>query len=166
MGPVYRPGHYGVSLLVYAPLGAVVLAAGYPVLAYLGGAAMVGLAMLPDLDQRVPFLDHRGPTHTVLFALLVGAGMGALAVLAGRNQGSMATAGVASFAFAVGTLSVLAHLAADVLTPMGIRPFWPVSGRSYSLAVARADNTIANYVLLATGVFASAIALAAVGSVA
>lgn len=162
---MYRTGHYGTALLAYAPLGALVLAVGYPVLAYLGGVAMVGLAMLPDYDTQVPFLDHRGVTHTVAFALLVGAGMAALTGLAVANRGSMATVGVAAFAFLVGTLSVLAHLAADVLTPMGIRPFWPVSGQSYSLEVTRADNTVANYALLALGVFATALVLAGVGAV-
>lgn len=162
---MYRPGHYGVALLVYAPLGALVIVTGYPVLAYLGGVAMVGLAMLPDYDTQVPFLDHRGVTHTVAFALLVGAGLSALAALAVANRGSMATAGVAAFAFLVGTLSVLAHLAADALTPMGIRPFWPVSGRSYSLEVTTADDTVANYALLALGVFATALALAGIGAV-
>lgn len=162
--PVYRPGHYGASLLVYAPLGGVVLAAGYPVLAYLGGAAMVGLAMLPDYDMKVPFVDHRGPTHTVLFALLVGSALAALAALAAPERGSMATVGLAGFAFAVGTLSVLAHVAADLLTPMGVRPFWPVSGTTYTLSVATADSTVANYVLLALGVFASVLALAGAGA--
>jgi inner membrane protein len=31
--------------------------------------------MVPDYDQRVPGIAHRGPTHTVWFAALVGLGV-------------------------------------------------------------------------------------------
>lgn len=38
---------------------------------------------------------------------------------------------VSLFAFAVGTLAIIAHLIADLLTPMGIKPFWPLSNKRY-----------------------------------
>jgi inner membrane protein len=31
--------------------------------------------MVPDYDQRVPGIAHRGPTHTVWFAALVSLGV-------------------------------------------------------------------------------------------
>jgi inner membrane protein len=64
------------------------------------------------------------------------------------------------FGFLVGTLSILSHLLADVVTPAGIAPLWPLSGTNYSLDLARADSTVANYALLALGVFVSVALLA------
>ncbi|WP_394295466.1 hypothetical protein [Halorubrum kocurii] len=50
--------------------------------------------MIPDWDQRVPFISHRGPTHTVWFALLVGAVYAAIGAALGSSVG---VAGVALF---------------------------------------------------------------------
>ena len=69
---MHREGHIGAALVAYAPVGAVALALGFETLALVGAVAAGGLSMLPDYDQRVPGLDHRGPTHTVWFALVVG----------------------------------------------------------------------------------------------
>ncbi|MEF8856086.1 MAG: metal-dependent hydrolase [Haloplanus sp.] len=154
---MYRRGHLGVSLLVFAPVGFALVLLGRPDLAVVGGAAMLWLAMLPDWDQRVPFLSHRGPTHTLAFALLVGAaGAGAGAGLATVLDGGRAT--LVPFGFAIGALAILAHLLADALTPSGVPFLWPLSGRDVSVYLTRADNTLANYVLLAVGVCATAAA--------
>ncbi|MFC4405821.1 metal-dependent hydrolase [Haloarchaeobius iranensis] len=154
---MYRTGHYGVSLLLYAPVGFALLVAGYPAVCLLGGAAMLALAPLPDYDLRVPFVEHRGPTHTLAFALLVGG------VLGGASYASAPTLGldprVAGLAgVVVGTYGIVAHLVGDVLTPAGIAPFWPVSSRNYSLSVTRADSTVANTALLALGVVLTVVA--------
>lgn len=66
---------------------------------------------------------------------------------------------LAVFGFVVGTVTIVSHLLADVITPMGITPFWPVSGRQYTLSLTRADNTVANYLLLVAGGIAVAAAL-------
>ena len=58
---MYKTGHYGAALLVYAPVGYLLLAVD-PALAVVGGAGAVALSRLPDYDLRVPFLDHRGVT--------------------------------------------------------------------------------------------------------
>ena len=44
------------------------VAVGQPLAALLTGGAMLWLAMLPDVDHRVPGIPHRGPTHSLLFA--------------------------------------------------------------------------------------------------
>ncbi|MFB6219587.1 MAG: metal-dependent hydrolase [Halobacteriaceae archaeon] len=154
---MYRTGHYGVALLVYAPVGVALLAAGRSDAALVGGALVLALTPLPDYDQRVPAITHRGVTHTVGFALLVGAVVGGAAVLA--DLGPRA----AGFGFLVGALAVGAHLLADWLTPAGIRPFWPLSGREYSLSVTTAANPVANYLLLALGVLVTVAGLLALG---
>lgn len=160
-------GHYGVALGAYAPLVAWLLGRGLPELAFGGGVVLLWLAMLPDVDTRLPVVSHRGSTHTFLFALAAGVAVGLAAEFAVAPTvgefGAVAWIGVpgfgtglGEFGFVIGTLAILSHLLADVITPMGIRPFWPLSGRSFSLDVTPARNTVANYVLLAAGTFLAA----------
>jgi inner membrane protein len=149
---MYRAGHYGAALLAYAPVGGAALATGFEVAAVAGGALTLALAPLPDYDQRVPLISHRGSTHTVAFALLVGLVTGALGFVAGSETGLASAAAAGAFGLVVGTLAIGSHLLADVITPAGIAPFWPLSSRNYTLALARADNTVANYLLLALGI--------------
>jgi len=149
---MHRPGHYGTALICYAPIAVIVMALGVVEMAVAGGAIVVGGAMLPDYDQRVPGISHRGPTHTVWFALAVGAVLGGAGALIGGVIPTV-VGGVS------GVLLVLAHLLADVLTPMGIRPFAPVRDTKYTLDVARAANPVANYALLVVGILAAGTAL-------
>jgi len=154
---MYRRGHWGVSLLVFAPIGFALLWLGRPDLALVGGGAMLWLSTLPDVDHRLPGISHRGPTHTLAFALLVGAvGAGAGVGLASVLDGGRTT--LVAFGFGIGTLGILAHLLADALTPAGVPFLWPLSGRDFSVYLTRADNTLANYTLLAVGVCATAAA--------
>ncbi|WP_257299977.1 metal-dependent hydrolase [Haloarchaeobius sp. FL176] len=161
---MYRTGHYGVSLLLYAPVGFALLVAGYPAVCLLGGAAMLALAPLPDYDLRVPFVEHRGPTHTLAFALLVGTVLGGASYVSAPTLGLDPRVAGATGVF-VGTYGIVAHLVGDVLTPAGIAPFWPVSSRNYSLSVTRADSTVANTALLALGVFLTVVAAVVGGRV-
>lgn len=157
---MYRTGHYGVSLLLYAPVGLALLVLDAPGLAVLGGAGVLALSRVPDLDLRVPGISHRGVTHTLLFALLVGAAFaGAVVVLAGAGSDPLPAAELwtnAAFAFGVGAFGILAHLAADALTPAGVPLLWPLSSHSYSVSLTTADSTVWNYLLLALGTLAAA----------
>jgi len=154
---MYRRGHWGVSLLVFAPVGFGLVSLGRPDLALVAGGTMLWLSTVPDWDHRLPVISHRGPTHTLAFALLVGlVGAGAGAGLATALSGDRTT--FVAFGFAIGTLGILAHLLADVLTPAGVPLLWPLSGRDFSVYLTRADNTVANYTLLAVGVCATAAA--------
>lgn len=167
---MHRTGHLGASLLAFAPIGFALVRAGEPLLAYLAGATMLWFAMLPDYDLRISFISHRGPTHTFLFAALVGGAFGAVGYALDGPLGAVgvpatdATAvppglDLALFGFGLGVATVLAHLLADALTPMGVRPFWPVWDRRYTLGLVRAANPLANYALFVLGVFAAAAAL-------
>ena len=150
-----RTGHYGVALGVYAPVGAVVLAAGFDELALLGGGVAVAGAMLPDLDERVQGIRHRGPTHTVWFALAVGVVFGLVGAAVGIRTEPTAAVGLGAFGALVGFLTVFAHLLADLLTPAGIRPFAPLRDTEYTLDVTHASHRVANYLLLTAGVGAA-----------
>lgn len=73
---MHKTGHIGAALLVYSPIGLVLLLSGFDELAVLGGVGMIALATLPDCDHQLPIIAHRGPTHSITFALLLGALLG------------------------------------------------------------------------------------------
>ncbi|MCU4924630.1 metal-dependent hydrolase [Halobacteria archaeon AArc-dxtr1] len=157
---MYQQGHYGAALLAYAPVGVAVGMAGFETAALLGAMACVSVSTLPDVDHRLPFVAHRGPTHSLAFVLLVAvsfaAGMAAIGDVTGAAVGSERV----GFAFVVGAIGVGSHLLADAVTPMGIRPLWPVSDRHYTADLVAAKNPLANYALLGLG-----LAVTAVGTV-
>jgi inner membrane protein len=150
---VYRNGHLGVALVLFAPVGATLVVVGKPAFAYLAGVAMLWLAMLPDVDHRLPGVSHRGVTHTLSFALAVGAALGAAGAFAAARLALADPVVGGVVGFSAGALSVLAHLLADLLTPAGVPILWPLSSRRYSLELVCASNRIANTLLLLTGVF-------------
>ena len=154
---MYKSGHVGVALLVYAPLGYVLTANGTTELAILGGLTMVALSTLPDADYWIPLVDHRGPTHTFPFAVLVGLSVGILGAASGLSFLGPSPATLAALGFVVGTLSILSHIAADSVTPMGIRPLWPLSGRHVTFDIVPAKDPVANFVLLSAGVVSVAV---------
>lgn len=149
-------------MLVYAPVGGVLTAFGYELLALAGAVVVVGGTMVPDYDRSITRLRRRGPTHTVwfagLFGLLVGAVWGLLGNLV---AGASAAPGLFGFGLLVGTLAVVVHILGDVLTVDGVRPFAPVSDRRYAVGMERAMDLPSNYLLLAVGatVFACAFLL-------
>ena len=151
---MYKTGHYGAALLVYAPVGFLLLSVD-PGVAIAGCLGSVGLSRLPDYDLRVPFLEHRGITHTLLFLSAVTATLGGSGFLVGQRVGvdPVLAAGLGAVVAVVGIGS---HLLADALTPAGVPLLWPLSGTDYSVSVARASNPIANYGLLVLGVAATA----------
>ena len=156
---VHRQGHIGVGLLLYAPVAYAALSAGRSVLAVAGFAVMIWLAMLPDVDLRLPFVSHRGPTHTLGFAAVVGLACGAAGWFLGIELVGFEPRLLGPFGVGLGVLAVVAHLVADWLTPMGIAPFWPLSSARFSLGFARASSTLANGFLFVLGVGATAAVL-------
>ena len=152
---MYKTGHYGAALLVYAPVGFMLLSVD-PALAVLGGVGAVALARLPDYDLRVPFVEHRGVTHTLLFLGLVAAVLGGCGYHAAGAFGTepTRTAGLGVVVAVIAVVAVGSHLLADALTPAGVPLLWPLSGRRFSADVATASNPLANYGLLALGMVA------------
>jgi len=167
---VYRSGHYGVALLAYSPVLYALGSLGRVVAAGVGLAVVLAVTTLPDADHDLPLVSHRGVTHTLLFAGVVGVAAGAAAWLLASPDGvGIAPMRALELAAGVGgaaAFGVLAHLLADALTPMGVAVLWPASGKRYSLGVTTADSTIWNVGLLAAGVFATAVAAVLAGPVA
>ena len=160
---MYRKGHLGVSLLLFAPVGYVLVGAGHPAVAAVAGLAMVQLSTLPDIDHRLPMVEHRGATHSLAFAALVG-GAGAAV---GAAAGSVFSVGLPlpAVGFAIGALTILAHLLGDMLTPMGVNYLWPLPVSPVSLSLTRADNPVANSGLFGLGLAVTAGWIAVVGGV-
>ena len=173
---MHRAGHTGVWMLLYAPVAFTLLSEGRPEVAVLGAAIVYGVEQIPDADQFIPFLKHRGFSHTVAFAVLVGLVLGAIGLFIGERAfltvGNWITAQgfdnvgsalieaetavnereLARIGFGMGTFGILAHLAGDVVTKMGIQPFLPVSSWRISLSRLRARNPVANQLLFTLGI--------------
>ena len=158
---VYRKGHVGASLVVYAPFGFLVTALVSIEVGLVGAAGVASLAMVPDLDTRIPFVKHRGITHTVWFALLIGLAFGLVGLAVGLQTGVVEALLFGGAAFLFGAVTIVSHLLADALTPMGIRPYAPVSDTEYTLDLFTAANPLANYGLLGLGGVVVAVALVA-----
>lgn len=181
-----RIGHLGAGLLIYAPVFAALLRVDSPVAGIIGLVIVLWTAPLPDIDLRFPGLTHRGPTHTVAFALIVGlawtlfgwmageylattalpalAGVDLLATLLGWHRlledlHTIDRGSLALIAGGSGLLGIVSHLLADVITPAGIAPFWPVSSNRHSLSLCRSSNRVANSLLFVLGTGAIAIVL-------
>lgn len=179
---MHRRGHVGIVLLAYAPVGFVLLGERQLGLALLGLIGVLLVEPLPDSDFWLPGLSHRGTSHSLLAALVVGGVIGALGwvigdrvavllanVLAGLDTASVGIfAGLfqwiaeqlgaldgrvlAVFGFMVGVFGIFVHLLADALTIAGIRPLLPLSRWRLSMSSLRSDSPLANNVLLGLGV--------------
>lgn len=177
---MHRSGHWGMALLFYSPVVSGALTADTTTLPLViaGVVLTSSLCMLPDIDQNLPLVKHRGITHTIWFALLVGVtlGGGAFVVTQGAGQsvfgqwiqgetllGSPLAVTVGWFFGVTGVLVVVSHLAGDWLTKMGIRPWSPVSTHKHRLGITSADSLIANSVLYLLGA-GTALASFAVGT--
>jgi inner membrane protein len=141
---IYLKGHLGLTATLYVPFG-VVLAASDPSLALGAGVLTLACGLAPDIDSYVSdrFLEHRGLTHTVGFAALVG--------VVGAWMFSHPPIDTPALGFALGVVGVGSHLVADWLNPMGIAPWYPVFDRRYSIAFCNADDPTVNWLLLALG---------------
>ena len=146
---MYRLGHVGAALLAYVPVGIALSLTASPALGALGGLVALALSTLPDADEHLP-IRHRGPTHSIPFVVAVSGLLGALAAGTAPFMG-LAPAMTGAVCATAAAISLLSHLAADSVTPMGIRPFWPVSDRHYTFDVTPAKNPRANWALFAAG---------------
>ena len=162
---MYLLGHIGISLLLFAPLAGLLVSTGQPLLAVLTGLLMVALGPLPDLDTYTDRLAHRGSTHTVWFALGVGlvAGLGAGLWNGYISSHRLLPVLIPSWFGGVSTLAILGHLAGDLVTPMGLWPFRPVSDRHVTVDLTPSKSPWANRLCFVAGSVALASALLVVG---
>lgn len=143
-------GHLGISLLIYAPIAYVLLVSGREKAMATGLVVVLLLTPLPDIDMVLPFVAHRGVTHTFPAAVCLGVVVGI-----GGWTSSLSSAGSgrdrAAFGFFLGSLSVVSHLLGDVVTPMGIQLMYPVSSTRYTLDLVSAFDLEVNRLLFVLG---------------
>ncbi|RBI59387.1 hypothetical protein DMJ13_22435 [halophilic archaeon] len=178
---MYRHGHLGISLLTLAPLIYVLTSAGHVAIPILVAIGILTVEPLPDNDQWIPGLSHRGTSHSFTAATIVGvvcAGLGwvlghyvtvplakwvqpratatdvAMILTVGEQLAILDSSTLAGFGFVVGVGGICVHLAGDIITVSGIQPFLPFSPRRVPLSGLRADSMLANSVLFLAGTVA------------
>lgn len=174
---MHRKGHTGINMIAYAPIIAVLLLIddAFIAVAAFGLALALSVAMLPDIDIKISSIKHRGPTHTVWFAI----GMGIITslfltgVLVGLYElgsvehvesltGFALTPRVNMFIVLFGGFSVswgvTSHFIGDIITPMGLRPFKPVKNTKYTFDLVLAANKTANWLCYVFGYIAIGVA--------
>ncbi|REA05780.1 metal-dependent hydrolase [Haloferax sp. Atlit-6N] len=149
---MYKTGHQGAAFLFATPFALFAGLFGEPAVILFGAFVVSGLASAPDLDLRTRFIKHRGITHTVWAALATGVVTSIVGLAVGFAYGGvLAGIGFLFFFGLLGVFTILSHIAADALTPMGVRPFAPVSSKRYTWSLVKAANPIANYALAGLG---------------
>lgn len=181
---MYRHGHLGIALLTLAPTTYILASAEHVAIAVLVALGILTIEPLPDRDQWIPGLSHRGTSHSFTAATIVGivcAGLGwvfghyvtvpfaewvqsratetdiAMVATVGEQLTILDPATLSGVGFAVGAGGICVHLAGDIITTSGIQPFLPFSHQRISLSGLRADSTIANTIFLLLGITAIAI---------
>lgn len=150
-----RHGHLGLALIVASPLAFLVGAVqGVEWSLVVFGSALL-VDRIPDIDQRLPFVSHRGVTHTLIFGIMVSMVLAsAVSILIAiphhsgpLNEGTLNFITRSPMAFAIvfggGTSGFLAHLFGDVLTEAydyTVNPFWPVSRRAITYGLVSPDS--------------------------
>lgn len=173
---MYRLGHTGIGLLLGA---AAIWLANLPSGAFIALGIIV-TTVLPDIDQRIDSLSHRGVTHTVLFGPFTGLFVGVGVFLFIRELNTRLQAlrvvdvtlgdpGVIGALVGIGgCIGVLGHIMGDILTIGGqfrCRPLWPISSAPIALGLCTAKNTAANEGLFTAGALALALAIQTLPSV-
>lgn len=72
-----RKGHVGMTLLAFAPVAYLLVGDGKLLLAVLGWLGIQAVEPLPDQDFHLPFLNHRGLSHSLVAILVIGGVLGA-----------------------------------------------------------------------------------------
>lgn len=164
---MYKTGHQGLAMILYSPVGLALLLFGLGVHAIAGFFTVIFLSTLPDIDMKLP-IKHRGPTHTVWFAIGVGIVIGIIFAAAAQgyyiNADSIGETvqtgedifilGTGLFGLFIGFYGIVAHILGDVITPMGVRPFAPVKKKRYRYVLTKAASDTGNYLLWVFGICA------------
>lgn len=153
---MHQEGHAGLNLLLFAPIAYWLVAQGEMLVMGLAMIGVVGMAPIPDIDMQLP-IRHRGPTHSVWFAVLAGVVYAIFLLIAGA--GDLTLVETASVGFASGVVGVIGHMLGDMITPMGVAPFEPVSSHWVGLGWVKSGDKRVNRYFFQAGVYALTAAL-------
>jgi inner membrane protein len=170
---MYRAGHYGAALIAASPLAFALTYFHQPFVAVASVITMLALTRIPDWDMWLPGVSHRGITHTIVFTIFIGGLMAVTfpALLYVFRSPLMSYLPVtlepatyvsaAGLGFLTGALAILAHLAADIITPRGIHPFLPHDSTRYTLDLVPARSPSGNALLQLVGLVCIVVAFGA-----
>jgi inner membrane protein len=127
MAPVFHVAAFDPAYLGLAVAGSLLPDVDHP-------KSWVGRRTRPISTAIASVLGHRGITHSAIAV----AGLVAVLLHAGYQRGAVA-------ALAVGYLS---HLAADLLTPRGLRLAWPLRG-TWALPLCRTGSLMEGVIVVA-----------------
>ncbi len=175
---MYSQGHWGIALLMYAPIVFVGLLIQPDFLPqFLLGLAIIAFSStIPDIDMQLKNwtpIKHRGITHTVPFAVFIGLFSAAFAFPFAWY--SHQTLGVifptmmdvyifTGFSIFLGFYGTVSHFFGDMITPMGLRPLKPFSKKRFRFVLSfwgqesKAANMYWNYAFYTLGVVVVALA--------
>lgn len=169
-----RHGHVGLDFLVFTPIAYYLFWSGRAWLVLFGLLGLLVLEPLVDLDRFVPGAEHRGASHSLFGALVVGVVCGVVVyVLTGyfvtsltklafgqpvivsgsTEQSPFNLARNAWIGFVIGTGSVLLHLLGDSLTDSSVRPLLPFAESRLSFDLVSREGW-SQFVLFAAGLSA------------
>lgn len=163
---MHSKGHAGMSLFLSAPILAVFLYFDYLLLGLFFVGSVTLMPMIPDIDIKLQkyfnFINHRGITHTVQFAVVFGliyASVigGILYYIIGveyiltliKPDSFIIILGVA---FITGFSAILYHLIGDAFTPTGINFFSKSSEYGFTFDKFYAKNKVANESAIILGI--------------
>lgn len=107
------------------------------------------LSALPDLDMKwrtqASFIQHRGVTHSILFAIISGICFGGLFFYTHRSVTWVIVGFLSAF------IGVVSHLIGDMFTHHAFKPLWPFYHNEIALHWFSANNKAVNEGLLTAG---------------
>ncbi len=152
---MHKKGHIGINALLYSPIAFALSYYGYIQYAIAGGILIWFFSGIPDIDQKIPNVTHRGPvTHSVFSA--IGASILTTAPLFTITQNTTTLL----FAAGISAFIILGHMIGDVITPAGIKPFAPYKDYEANIVVCKAKNPIANLGFFAFGFLSLVLSIA------
>lgn len=153
---MHQEGHVGLNLVLFSPIAYWLATQDELLLMGFMLIGVAGMAPIPDIDMRLP-IPHRGPTHSVWFAILVGVIYAAVLVLAGT--GELELAALAGVGLISGFIGVIGHMLGDMITPMGVAPFEPMTSNWIGLGWVKSGDKRINRYFMQAGAYSMTAAL-------
>ena len=154
---MHAKGHFGLTLLVLSVFSIPIGFGPDNIMIFIIFLS-AGLSSIPDIDLKLG-IKHRGLTHNILFAIIVG-------ILFGVLFGYSSEILYGFVGFISGFLGVMLHLLGDLMTYQPFKPLWPFDDREVSYGFFAAKSKTANegflilgiigfigYVIVASGAF-------------
>lgn len=173
---MYRKGHIGINMMLFAPILFIMIILEFVILGIIGLISVSYFASLPDIDLKIKRLKHRGFTHTISFAVLIGLIVFMIGLFVSNifmalgiiNTSLFNLIFISIYSFYIGFFIVMGHIAGDIITPTGVRIFekpkyipnsYIFSDKNYTLFSIPAKSNIANFVFLFLGLLCTSISI-------